>query len=66
MKKFLPALIIIGFCAIVALTNKKESKVYKALNNEECGTFTEVQLNMREKIKGVNNEEVVFGFSNIR
>ena len=63
MKKCLPILFIVGFLAIVAFQNKPKSKVYDALNNNEVGTFTEVDVDMKNRIRGVNNEKVVFGFS---
>ena len=66
MKKFLPLIFIVGFCAVVAYNNKPKHKVFDTLNNSEVGTFTEVEVDMKNRIRGVNNEKIVFGFSNIR
>ena len=66
MKKYLPVLFIVGFLGIVAFTNKPKSRVFDKLNNKEVGTFTEVEVDMKNRIRGVNNEKIIFGFSNIR
>ena len=64
MKKYLPVLFIVGFLVVIVFQNKPaKSKVYDALNNNEVGTFTEVDVDMKNRIRGVNNEKVVFGFS---
>ena len=65
MKKYLPVLFIVGFLAIVAFTNKPKHKVFDALNNNEVGTFTEVEVDMKNRIRGVNNEKIIFGFYNL-
>ena len=56
MRKYLPILFIIGFLAVVAFQNKStKSKVYDALNSNEVVTFTEVDVDMKNRIRGVNN-----------
>ena len=65
MKKFLPLIFIVCFCAVVAYNNKPKSRVFDKLNNKEVGTFTEVEVDMKNRIRGVNNEKIVFGFYNL-